>query len=400
MKKSLLFFIAFLAGATCFAQKDTAAPQYIPIVNGFYNLENMFDTVDNPKTIDEEFLPTSAKRYGKEIYTKKLHNLASTLGQIGTDVNPDGLAFFGVVEIESDSALNDLTKQKEFENRNYKYIITHCDDARGINVGLVYSEKYLDVKYIHAYKVDVGYNTRDILYVKGILIDEPVHILVNHWPSRRGSGNGRSYVEDQQYYRSLNISGPGTAAATIGDRAFTGTGAVSDGHGNTVTWNAIGNDDGQGNEQFRYKAAADCRKIVDSIFAIEPNAKIIVMGDLNDNPTNPSVTDAMKAKSDIADTKPGDIYNPYINIYKQGYGTIGWRGHWHLFDQIMFSHALLDQQNSSLFLYKTHIFYRDFLIEQKDERYKGYPRRTWAGDVYADGYSDHLPVYDVLLKRF
>lgn len=401
--KKIFFFVLIFAGYQVNAQQttDTAAPQFIPIVSGFYNLENLFDTINNPKTNDEEFLPGSAKKYNTDIYYKKLHNLAYVLSQIGTDVNPEGLAFFASSEVENETVLNDLIKQKEFEGRKYKAIVTQGPDPRGINVSLVYSENYFAPISIHTYDANVGYPTRDILYVKGILVNEPVHIFVNHWPSRRGSGSGRNYIEETAYFRGLESSRPGTNQVTMSDRAFTGQGGrISDGHGQLVTWNALGgNDDGEGNAVYRIAAAKTCRTVIDSIMAAEPGAKIIVMGDMNDNPNNPSMSEGLRAKSDIADLKANDIYNPYFNIHKMGVGTLAWNGKWDLFDQLLFSQSMTDQQSSSLFLYKSHIFLREFLLEDKNARYRGYPKRTWSYDTYNDGYSDHLPSYCILLKR-
>jgi hypothetical protein len=381
--------------------KDTSGPQFIPIINGFYNLENLFDTINDPRTNDEEFLPNSPKKYNTNIYFRKLHNLASVLSQVGTDINPDGLAFFASSEVENDTVLTDLIHQKEFEGRRYKSIVTHGPDVRGINISLIYSEKYFTPGLIRSYNAGVGFPTRDILYIKGLLIDEPVHILVNHWPSRRGTGSGRNFIEETTYYRGLESSRPGTGTVVVSDNAITGRGTrVSDGHGQVVTWNAMGgNDDGEGNAVTRITAAESCRKIIDSILDAEPDAKIILMGDLNDNPDNTSVVVSLKAKANVEDVGKRDLFNPYINIYKQGYGTLAYNGKWNLFDQIMYSHSMLDQQKSSLFFYKSYIFYRDFLIEKDDERYNGYPKRTWSWDDFHNGYSDHLPVYNIILKK-
>ncbi len=370
------------------ATDTTKAPQYISAIVGFYNLENLFDTVDNPLIQDEEFLPTAVKKYNSTIYNKKLDNMATVISQMGVDVNPDGLALLGVVELENDTALTDLILHDKLSSRGYQYVHFDSKDSRGIDVALIYSPRYFMVLDRKSIPVDLktGYNTRDILYVKGILAGDTVHIFVNHWPSRRGGVNYADVNAKTNAYQNSSrnfVPRDGTVAGGTGlDRET----LIADGE--------------EATRELRVIAAKACKAVVDSINAADHNnARVIIMGDLNDDPSNASVVTGIKAKADISKVEQGEIFNPYSDIHKKGFGTLAYNGKWNLFDQVMFSYPFLNQQQfGGWFLFRTHIFRRDFMIEQEG-RYKGYPKRTWSGDKFIDGYSDHLPVYTILLKR-
>jgi hypothetical protein len=327
-----------------FAQKQ----QYKSSIIAFYNLENFYDTVDNPNINDEDFLPNGPKNYNSKVYNTKVEHLATVISQIGTDVNPDGIAMIGVAEIENDTVLNDLIHHPLLKNRNYGIVHYDSRDIRGVDVALLYNPKYFMVLnskklFVHLPEgAKSSYFTRDVLWVKGILNGDTVHVFVNHWPSRVG-GEQRS--------------APGRAAAAMVDKNF-----------------------------------------IDSIEAKQPNAKIIVMGDLNDDPVSPSVTKVLGAKGDIVDVKPGELYNPWINMYKKGIGTLAYNDAWGLFDQIMLTYSWLDKNQSGYFFYQQHIFNKEFMVENIG-KYKGYPMRTWDGNVYRGGYSDHFPTYIILLKK-
>ena len=184
--------------------------------------------------------------------------------------------------------------------------------------------------------------TRDILWVSGILGDDTIHVFVNHWPSRVG-GEQRS--------------APGRAAAALVDK-----------------------------------------RIIDSLVQKQPRAKIIVMGDLNDDPISPSVMRVLNAKGKIDEVMPGGLYNPWVELYKRGIGTLAYQDAWGLFDQIIVNYSWLDKNQKGFFYYQQHIFNKAFLIENIG-KYKGYPMRTWDGNTYRGGYSDHFPTYIVVLER-
>ena len=344
MKTTLFFITVLLSASFSIAQKQ----QYTSAIIAFYNLENFYDTVDNPNINDEDFLPNGPKNYNSKVYWTKVEHLATVISQIGTDINPDGIAMIGVAEIENDTVLNDLIHHPLLKNRNYGIVHYDSRDIRGIDVALLYNPKYFTVLqskklYVHLPEgAKSAYFTRDVLWVKGILNGDTIHVFVNHWPSRVG-GEQRS--------------APGRAAAALVDKNF-----------------------------------------IDSIEAHHLNAKIIVMGDLNDDPVSPSVTKVLGAKANMEEVKPGELYNPWINMYKKGMGTLAYQDAWGLFDQIMITYSWLDKNQTGYFFYQQHIFNKEFMVENIG-KYKGYPMRTWDGNVYRGGYSDHFPTYIILLKK-
>lgn len=340
--------IIFCSLLLFFISKGNAQKQeYKVAIAAFYNLENFYDTVDNTSVNDEEFLPKGAKNYNSAIYWNKVDHLATVLSQIGTDVNPDGPAFIGVAEIENDTVLNDLIHNARIKDRNYKFVHYDSRDFRGIDVALIYNPKYLTVLdsrklYVHLPQgAKDAYYTRDVLWVKGMLDGDTINIFVNHWPSRRG-GEERS--------------APGRAAAAQVSKNF-----------------------------------------IDSVQKTEPNAKFIVMGDLNDDPISPAITKVLKATGNIDKVQPGGLYNPWVDMYKNGIGTIAYQDAWGFFDQIMISYSWLDKKQDGYFYYQQHIFNKEYLVENIG-KYKGYPMRTWDGNTYRGGYSDHFPTYLVMLK--
>ncbi|HUR66023.1 MAG TPA: hypothetical protein VMZ03_06700 [Chitinophagaceae bacterium] len=344
MKKAFTISLLMVCSLTVFSQKK----DYKAAVIGFYNLENLYDTVDNTMTNDEEFLPNGPRNYNTAIYFDKLTKLSTVISQIGTEINADGVAILGVAEVENDTVLNDLIRNKLIEKRNYKFVHYDSKDIRGVDVALLYNPKYFTVEASDKLFVQLpggskdSYFTRDILWVKGKLDGETIHIYVNHWPSRVG-GEARS--------------APARAAA-----------------------------------------AQVCRNHIDSIARVEPGAKIIIMGDLNDDPVNASVTKVLGAKPREEDVHTGQLFNPWTDLYKKGYGTLAYQDAWGLFDQIIISYPWLKKDQTGFFFYQQQIFNKEFLVENKG-RYKGYGMRTWDGNSYRGGYSDHFPTYIVFLKQ-
>lgn len=342
--RKILFSLLFVLPAIIFAQK----PTFKVAIVGFYNLENLFDTVDNPIINDEEFLPNGAKRYNTAIYTDKLSKLATVLSQMGADVSPDGPAILGVAEIENDTVLTDLVNHPLIKKRGYKIVHFDSKDYRGVDVGMLYNPKYFTVEAADKLFVQLpggskdAYYTRDILWVKGKLDGETIHIYVNHWPSRRG-GEERS--------------APARAAAAL----------VAKNH-------------------------------IDSIAKADGNQKVVIMGDLNDDPVSPSITQVLKAKGKAKDVREGGLFNPWWEMYKNGIGTLAYQDNWNLFDQIIISHSFLNKEQQGFFFHKQFIFNKEFMMENTG-RYRGYPMRTWDGNTYRGGYSDHFPTYLMLIKK-
>jgi hypothetical protein len=344
LRYPLLLLLAILSVHFSHAQKK----QYKSAVIAFYNLENLFDTVDNTLINDEEFLPKGDRNYNTGIYKDKLGKLSTVISQIGTEFNPDGPALLGVAEVENDTVLKDLIAEPLIAKRKYKIVHYDSRDARGVDVGLLYNPTYFSVETSDKLFVQLpsgakdAYYTRDVLWVKGKLNGETIHVYVNHWPSRSG-GEKRS-------------------------------------------------------EPGRIAAAAVCRQHIDSIQKADPKAKIVVMGDLNDDPTNKSVADVLRSggKEDLS--RKGTLFNPWLDLYKRGIGTLAYQDAWGLFDQIIISTPWLDKNQSGFFFYQQHVFNKEYLVENNG-RYKGYPMRTWDGNSYRGGYSDHFPTYIIVIKE-
>ena len=343
VRKILLLFL-LLISLHCAGQNT----QYQVALIGFYNLENIFDTINQLDVEDEEFTPDGGNHYTSEVYLDKLEKLSQVISEMGTDDSPEGIAILGVAEVENSSVLEDLVSQLKLKNRNYK--VAHIDgrDERGVDVGMLYNPKYFTVKkmeslHVPTEKLDSAYgHTRDVLFVSGEFLGEPLYVFVNHWPSRRGG------EEASRPYREL--------------------------------------------------AAKVNKQKIDSLMKIDPNTKVVVMGDLNDDPVDVSVTKVLGAKGYKGDVKKGGLYNPWTIFYKSGIGTLAYQDAWNLFDQIIISSCFLETNQKGLFFKEQVIFKRDYLIE-KTGKFKGYPKRTYNGAIYAGGYSDHFPTYIVLLKQ-
>lgn len=344
MKKAFFSVLFLTILFSAFGQKQ----QYKVAVVSFYNLENLYDTIDNPLVDDQEFLPTGIKNYNSAIYWDKINKLATVISQIGTERTPDGAAIIGVAEIENDTVLSDLVKHPLLAKRGYKFVHYDSRDIRGVDVGMLYNPKYFTVEASAPLFVELpggskdAFFTRDILWVQGKLDGETIHVYVNHWPSRRG-GEERS-------------------------------------------------------SPAREVAASVAKRHIDSVSRIHGNTKVVVMGDLNDDPVNTSVAVVLNARGKQNEVREKGLFNPWLDMYKSGIGTLAYQDSWNLFDQIIISHAWLPKEQNGFFYYQPVIFNKDYMSENVG-RYKGYPMRTWDGNTYRGGYSDHFPTYIVLLKK-
>ena len=345
-KVKKILFSLLIIGFCAFL--SNAQQQYKVGLIGFYNLENLFDTINQPEVNDEDFTPQGSYRYSSKIYTDKLSKLERVIAELGTDHSPDGMSILGVAEIENRSVLEDLVNMPRLKDRHYQIVHFDSKDARGIDVGLLYNPRYFKVKNSESLLVPIFNDdstdyryTRDILFVSGVYMGEPMHVFVNHWPSRRGGEEATSPL--------------------------------------------------------RELGAAVCKKVIDSLISIDPNTKIVVMGDLNDNPTNASVTKVLNAKRKKEDVAVGGLFNPWTDLYKKGIGTLAWNDSWSLFDQLIISSSFLNKEQSGVFYKEAVVFKRNYMLQQTG-RFKGYPMRAYVGSTYMGGYSDHFPTYIVLLK--
>lgn len=317
---------------------------------GFYNQENLFDTCHDEGKRDYDFLPSGSYRWDGLKYSHKLRNMARALSDMGTNTLPGvGCAIIGLAEVENAKVLTDLCNQPELKARNYQFCHIEGPDARGIDCALLYNPALFKVDnvklvpYVPTEKQGSNFKTRGFLTVSGELAGERVAVVVCHLPSRF-SGS---------YYREVG--------------------------------------------------AAQVKAVKDSLLNDDKNCKVFVMGDMNDDPTNKSMRDVLKGKEDIDKVGDGDMYNPWYNIYtKQGTGTLMYRGSWNLFDQILMTPNMLNAKGSkdyrTLKYWKSEIQRMPYLF-QTDGKYKGSIKRTTAGGVWLDGYSDHLPVCVYLVKE-
>jgi endonuclease/exonuclease/phosphatase family metal-dependent hydrolase len=316
----------------------------------FYNLENLFDTINDPTKNDEATpIMEMAASNRADAYVKKVNNMARVIADIGSDVTKNTPAIIGVCEIENREVLVDLVNHPLLLAKDYGIIHYHSPDNRGIDVALLYQKALFQPIDTSSHELliydDVTRNrvfTRDQLLVSGKLDGEMMHFIVNHWPSRSG-GEAKS--------RSKRV-----AAAKLNKR------------------------------------------LIDSLQAIDPYAKIFTMGDFNDNPTNASFKDVLKTKSEKEDVEIKGLYNPMENFLAKGLGSNAYRDAWSLFDQIVISQPLLEKDYSSYRFYQAGIFNKNYLITKRG-RWKGYPFRSWDDRGFSDGFSDHFPAYVYIIKE-
>lgn len=325
-----------------------AQGQYRIAAIGFYNLENLFDTVNDTTINDEDFLPTGANLWTPDKYREKQTNMAKVIAEIAAEKTPDGLALLGVAEIENRFVLEDLVKEPALASRHYQIVHYDSPDERGIDVGLLYNPKYFKVTASKVLPVLIIMDnqerqfTRDVLLVSGMFDGEPVHVMVNHWPSRRG-----------------------------GEKA---------------------------SEPWRVAAAMVCKKAADSLLLADPQAKFVIMGDLNDDPSNNSVKEVLRGKKEKEEVRKGDTFNPFYNLYKKGLGTLAYRDAWSLFDQIILSPAWIQPESGGYQFFQANVHGPNYLRQQSGQ-FKGYPYRTFVGTEYRGGYSDHFPTYFYAVKK-
>ena len=359
---TLLFLLSFTIGTNAQAKK------FAVHTVAFYNFENLFDTINNPNN-DEEWLPSGAQNWTSTKYKQKLHNLGRVLSEIGTgDNNKRSPVFIGGSEIENRNVLEDLVKDPQLINSDYGIVHFDSPDKRGIDVALLYQKKHFQpTSYVNIplliYKKDTNTKveketeedkadkdkieiskdnrvyTRDILLVTGLLDGEEINVLVNHWPSRSGGEKKSS--------------------------------------------------------PFREAAGRMNRKIMDSIYKINPNAKIISMGDLNDGTYNKSVKEGIGAKLKKEEVERFGVYNPFEEMAKKGNASLFYRDAGDIFDQIMVSETLIEKDYSSFRYWKAGIYNKPYMIT-KIGQYKGYPLRHGNNEI---GFSDHFPVYIYLIKE-
>lgn len=299
----------------------------------FYNLENLFDTVDDPHTLDDDFTPESRKKWTDKRLHKKLDKLSRVISQIGKEEVGHPPVIVGLAEVENREVVEMLVEKKALKDLDYRVVHFDSPDERGIDTALIYRAAYFEVMQAKAQAAllydddgDRDY-TRDILHVHGKLAGQDLHLMVNHWPSRRKG------VEET--------------------------------------------------EPKRLKVAGVQRQLVETVWEQDAEARLIVMGDFNDGPSSKS----------IALLKGAEFINPLASEASDDSGSLSHDQEWYLFDQILVSHNMLDPSGSIFFL-ESDIYDPDYLREY-DGKYEGSPFRSYAGRKFLGGYSDHFPVFTV-----
>lgn len=315
-----------------------------PITVAFYNVENLFDTLDSPDTNDEQFLPAGDKNWDTERYNAKLAKLAEVISQLG---DADGPEILGVCEVENRTVLEDLIKQPKLAKIGYRVVHQESPDERGIDNALIYKSAFFQVSHEtiteSVFPHDPDDRTRAILTVSGKLPDgKPAHFIINHFPSRSGgqekSEPGRVYV------------------------------------------------------------ASQVKQVVNDIMQKDQMARIFVMGDFNDEPDNKSILEILGANGS-PDFAKKELFNAHFKLDQEGKGTYCYRGDWNMLDQIILTQGALETDEGYAYQKgSAAIFSPEWLKQQDAGKYTGYPDRTYAGSNYLGGYSDHFPVYIVLQK--
>ncbi len=307
---------------------------------GFYNVENLFDTIDDPKTWDDDFTPDGKRSWGFERYQDKLEKISNVISQLGTEYSPEVPALVGLVEVENKKVLQDLINQPKLNRYPYDFVHYDSPDERGIDTALLYNKQVFEFLDSTSYPLYVENNngfrdyTRDILLVNGKLKGEKISLIVTHWPSRK-----------------------------------------------------IGNEN---TDQKRIEAAIRVQEVIKDIILKDANAKILILGDFNDNPNDESVIDYLM--SDY-------FYNPMEALFDPNTsGTTCHDKRWNLFDQIIISKNLLQNNKGDLQFKKAEIFNKDWL-KIHHGKLKGSPYRTFIHKWYKGGYSDHFPVLAYFEKK-
>lgn len=327
--------LLLVSALNCYSQKK-ASNQFKVV---FYNTENIFDTIDDPHKNDNDFLPVSKVAWTSERYYHKIHNISKVLVAIDSNELPEVI---GLAEIENINVLRDLIGQTRLRNGHYQPILEEGTDPRGIDVALIYRDNVLKYAGHKAFPSAIKFKSRNILYVK--LTDKKnndYHFFVNHWKSRQGG-----------------------ADETADNRA---------------------------------ENATLLRHLTDSIIKMNEKANIIVMGDLNDEPTDKSIAVSLGAREPSVKINPVSLYDLMYVPFIKGEGTLYYKD-WDVFDQIIVSGNLLIEKRGKGPYIKApyaYIFKQEWMLYPNKKGDK-IPNRTASGKEYFGGYSDHLPVYTLI----
>ena len=326
--------LVFILGCRTNAGLNNTKPNTYRV--GFYNVENLFDLEDNPEKADDDFTPDGKQKWTADRYHKKLSQMARVV---------EGMEYptlLGLSEVENEAVMQDFCTKTSLKNYDYGTVHFESPDFRGIDVGLIYRQKFFQVFEVDFIRINFpetvveDYTTRDILWVKGAFHKKDTfHVFVNHWPSRRG---GLQKSEPKRLY-----------------------------------------------------VAEQLHKKITQILNSNANANIIIMGDFNDEPTNKSIEKILTTQSINGQDYEANLFNCFSELDKQNQGTYNYRGNWNMLDQIIVSKNLQNKHTKWQTKNAT-IFAADWLFYE-DKKYGKKPNRTYGGPRYYGGFSDHLPVF-------
>jgi hypothetical protein len=329
--KKLILFLILLSCLQSYGQQNR---QRFTVL--FYNLENLFDTINDPLKNDEDFLPGSEVSWNTARYFKKLDHIAEAVISADSINYP---AIIGVAEAENKKVLQDLLLYTPLKNKNYDVVLEEGPDPRGIDVGLLYKKNMFTMIGKKGYRGADSFEGRYILYVKLKKEKDTLHIFVNHWKSRTGGAEETAPM--------------------------------------------------------RMESALKLKTLTDSLLSLNPSSEIIIMGDFNDEPADQSISAGLKAKAPERDAKKTSIYNLMYGVYSRGEGTLYYKD-WDVFDQLMVSGILLKNGKGLKVLSdEGKVLQKPFLLF-KNKQGVMVPNRTAGSKSYFGGYSDHLPVYMIM----
>ena len=344
MKKSWIFTLLLLSVMVLsFAQK--------PHKVMFWNIENFFDTINDPEVRDDEFTPEGVKAWNGAKYYKKLANIERVIFDVAAMDN-NYPAVIGFSEVENRSALEDIVATRKLKPASYRIVHYDSPERRGVDVAFIYRPDVFKLEGSYPVRANVpslpNFLTRDILTMWGTIEGEPFYFMVIHWPSRLGGKEASAFKRN-----------------ALGEQMF---------------------------------------RLADSVRRANPAVKVVAMGDFNDDPTDPSMEEYMQAKGSLKEVAPNQFFNPYHEMLRKGEGTLAYGDAWNIFDNIVVSENLAKGTTGELMLqrdkktkYYGYIFRQHYLFQQEGQ-YRGYPLRTYVGNTFQGGFSDQLPVFIYIAK--
>ena len=350
---TLLAGLALLAG--CMAQIPDDA-----YVIGFYNVENLFDAEHDRGKSDQAFLPDGENNWTQEKYEKKVANIAEVIKAMA-DKNGRWHTVLGMAEVENDRVLEALVADPQIAEAGYEFIHFEGPDVRGIDCAMLYRPTQFKVLETRTLPYDFNtrsgivfektpeeqraFKTRDVLVVRGLLEGAPFAFYVCHWPSRTGNKGS----------------------------------------------------------DLRCRAAEIVYDDIRALEAQHPGIRVVVMGDMNDNPEDECMAVWLRGRETIEEMREGDLFSPFLRMHKDGFGSEEYHGEWNIFDCIFVNGALAAPEDGGLRICKSDAFHYGYIFDapfltQQDGRYAGTPKRTISGGQFMDGYSDHYPTYIIISK--